>query len=67
MIILARADGNTLGEVSLQHILLLHKFKLIFVIIFQRIKNSLIPHIYECKVCGEHHCDHIDDAIVSQL
>lgn len=24
----------------------------------QKLKNTIKPHIYECKICGEHHCDH---------
>ncbi|XP_058822979.1 sodium- and chloride-dependent GABA transporter ine isoform X2 [Topomyia yanbarensis] len=24
----------------------------------QRIMNTLKPNLYECKICGEHHCDH---------
>ncbi|XP_017152265.1 sodium- and chloride-dependent GABA transporter ine isoform X1 [Drosophila miranda] len=25
---------------------------------WDRIKNTLRPNIYECKICGEHHCEH---------
>ncbi|XP_021703064.1 sodium- and chloride-dependent GABA transporter ine isoform X1 [Aedes aegypti] len=24
----------------------------------QKIMNTLKPNLYECKICGEHHCDH---------
>ncbi|XP_035905556.1 sodium- and chloride-dependent GABA transporter ine isoform X1 [Anopheles stephensi] len=24
----------------------------------QKLLNTLKPNIYECKICGEHHCDH---------
>ena len=24
----------------------------------QKLKNSIQPNIYECKICGEHHCEH---------
>lgn len=24
----------------------------------QKLKNSVKPNIYECKICGEHHCEH---------
>lgn len=24
----------------------------------QRFKIALRPNIYECKICGEHHCEH---------
>jgi len=27
-------------------------------ILLQRIRNTLRPNIYECKICGEHHCEH---------
>ncbi|XP_034669550.1 sodium- and chloride-dependent GABA transporter ine isoform X1 [Drosophila subobscura] len=25
---------------------------------WDRIRNTLRPNIYECKICGEHHCEH---------
>ncbi|KAH8298336.1 hypothetical protein KR018_006062, partial [Drosophila ironensis] len=25
---------------------------------WERIRNTLRPNIYECKICGEHHCEH---------
>ncbi|XP_030382880.1 sodium- and chloride-dependent GABA transporter ine isoform X2 [Scaptodrosophila lebanonensis] len=25
---------------------------------WERVKNALRPNIYECKICGEHHCEH---------
>ncbi|XP_036226158.2 sodium- and chloride-dependent GABA transporter ine isoform X2 [Bactrocera oleae] len=24
----------------------------------ERLKNTLRPNIYECRICGEHHCEH---------
>lgn len=27
-------------------------------IILQKIRNSIQPNIYECKICGEHYCEH---------
>lgn len=27
-------------------------------IIFQKLKHTTQPNIYECKICGEHHCEH---------
>lgn len=26
--------------------------------VFQKFKHSIQPNIYECKICGEHHCEH---------
>jgi len=25
---------------------------------FQKLRNTTQPNIYECKICGEHHCEH---------
>lgn len=25
---------------------------------FQKVRNTLKPNIYECKICNEHHCEH---------
>jgi solute carrier family 6 GABA transporter-like protein 6/8/11/12/13 len=25
---------------------------------FAKLKHTIKPHIYECKICGEHHCEH---------
>uniref|UniRef100_A0A336N1U1 CSON011724 protein n=1 Tax=Culicoides sonorensis TaxID=179676 RepID=A0A336N1U1_CULSO len=32
----------------------------------EKLKNSLIPNIYECKICGEHHCEHIEEGLLPQ-
>lgn len=24
----------------------------------QKLRNATLPNIYECKICGEHHCEH---------
>lgn len=24
----------------------------------QRFRNAIQPDIYECRICGEHHCEH---------
>lgn len=29
-----------------------------YVFYVQRLKATLRPNIYECKICGEHHCEH---------
>lgn len=28
----------------------------------QKIRSAIQPNIYECKFCGEHHCDQHDSA-----
>lgn len=33
-------------------------FNLIFLLFLKKLKNSIQPNIYECKICGEHHCEH---------
>lgn len=25
---------------------------------WERVRNTLRPNIYECRICGEHHCEH---------
>lgn len=54
---IARAEGDTLGQVrspppsdrSISQLKFPPK---------QKIMNTLKPNLYECKICGEHHCDH---------
>lgn len=34
-----------------------------FKLFFQKFKNSIKPILFECKICGEHNCEHYDDSI----
>lgn len=29
----------------------------------QKFKNSIKPVFFECKICGEHNCEHYDDSM----
>ncbi|XP_059614816.1 sodium- and chloride-dependent GABA transporter ine isoform X1 [Phlebotomus argentipes] len=35
----------------------------------QKLRNSIKPNIYECRICGEHHCEHDfpEDQAVAEL
>lgn len=62
VVAIVNAEGDTLFQVMLQMIfrrafnrkftILISNFKL------QKLKNSIKPDIYECKICGEHNCEH---------
>jgi solute carrier family 6 (neurotransmitter transporter, taurine) member 6 len=49
-----RAEGASLSEVRVLFLLQVsdHEFS------FQKIRNTIKPNIYECKICNEHHCEH---------
>ncbi|KAH8293110.1 hypothetical protein KR044_004282, partial [Drosophila immigrans] len=51
-----RAEGSNFWEVRI-FIANKNRFQLILRVP-QRVKITLRPNIYECKICGEHHCEH---------
>lgn len=63
IVAIVRSEGDTLYEVILNLFItsnsgLTIKIMPFFFLHFQKFKNSIRPNIYECKICGEHHCEH---------
>lgn len=52
-----RAEGDTFLEVCVADFDYIYG-QYILKSVFQKFKNSIQPNIYECKICGEHHCEH---------
>lgn len=58
IISILRAEGETFLEVKRIDFVWGRKFNFTSCFPFQRFKNAIQPNIYECKICGEHHCEH---------
>lgn len=59
IVAIVRAKGNSLGEVNERKSIVFNlKKRFISVFVLQKIRNSIKSDIYECKICGEHHCEH---------
>lgn len=57
VIAIIRSEGDTFLQVNIIKCNN-NEQKIHFCINLQKLRNSIRPDIYECKICGEHHCEH---------